>query len=88
MYKRNDLSLFLLEVWAKSAQTAGFGRIWNSCSSGRKNDFCNWNLWPPYLLLFIILTNPYRVGNPPVVSSTLCVLVSPIDITNKIVNAI
>ena len=42
MYKRNDLSLFLLEVWAKSAQTAGFGRIWNSCSSSEsKKDFCN-----------------------------------------------
>ena len=32
----------------------------------------NWNSWPPYFLPFIILTNRYRVGNPPVVSSTMC----------------
>ena len=45
MYKRNDLSLFLLEVWAKSAQTAQFGRIWNSRSSERKKEFWNLFFW-------------------------------------------
>ena len=32
----------------------------------------NRNLWAPYFLPFIILTNRYRVGDPLVVSSTLC----------------
>ena len=32
----------------------------------------NWNLWAPFFLPLIILTNRYRVGDPPVVSSALC----------------
>ena len=37
----------------------------------------------------MILTNCYRVGDPPVASGAVhCVTVSPIDVANKIVNAI